>query len=578
MSLTRNPKSLTSLLNWVSRKVSIFKPQPSINPRSLTTGAATTLDKATTSKLPRNEIRRMAQVAMFDYFYNNRGLQFLIAESMSQNAPLFNDNLLKKLHSSNDAYASASCGEEVVRTITRFLLYHPVNEFEPFFESLGLKPSEFSRLVPCDKMFLSEDVFLLENYHVFWNYGIDREKMGKIFKEAREVFGYESGVLVSKIQGFEGLGFSKFFVSKLIVCSPRILIGGVDVEVVRVIEMLRGMGFGLDWVEENLSEEGSYDWRCVYRCLSFLRELCVDESELCELIKNRPGLVFEDSGEWTLVLAGFQTKLGCSRKELASLFLRLPESQELRKCVSNLRHCLLFLEGIKMEAYEIGKIFRSHSHWLGVSRLKHTSTFLNTLKGGKKRLCQVIQENPEEMKKWSMGLRVQPLPGTGVVDIVGSKAMKTQFLLELGYKENSEEMEKALRCFRGRGSELRERFDFLLSLGLNEKEAKDMVRTSPDVLTQASDVLEAKVNYLVNELGYPLSTLVAFPSCLKYTLERMKLRFAMYYWLQDRGKAASKLAISTILVYSDKSFVTRFVNRHPDGPKHFEELKKTATL
>ncbi|KAF8055383.1 hypothetical protein N665_1296s0009 [Sinapis alba] len=343
--------------------------------------------------------------------------------------------------------------------------------------------------------------------------------------------------------------------------------------------MLRSMGFGLDWVAENLSEEASYDWRCIHRCLTFLRDLCVDESELSELIRNRPRLVFEDSGEWTLMLAGFQTKLGLSRMELAPLFLKLlPQSQELGKCVSNLRHCFLFLRGIKMEAYEIGKVFRYHSYWLGVSRLKHTSTFLNTLKGGKKRLCQVIQDNPEEMKKWTMGLRVQPLPGTGVVDIVGSKAMKTQFLLELGYKENSEEMEKALRCFRGRGSELRERFDFLLSLGLNEREAKDMVKTSPDVLTQASVVLETKVNYLVKELGYPLSTLVAFPSCLKYTLERMKLRFAMFFWLQARGKADGKLAISTILVYSDKSFVTRFVNRHPDGPKHFEDLKKTATL
>ena len=41
------------------------------------------------------------------------------------------------------------------------------------------------------------------------------ERMGKIFKEAREVFGYESGVLASKIQAFEGLGFSKLFVSSL---------------------------------------------------------------------------------------------------------------------------------------------------------------------------------------------------------------------------------------------------------------------------------------------------------------------------------------------------------------------------
>ncbi|CAN8257012.1 unnamed protein product [Cochlearia groenlandica] len=87
-----------------------------------------------------------------------------------------------------------------------------------------------------------------------------------------------------------------------------------------------------------------------------------------------------------------------------------------------------------------------------------------------------------------------------------------------------------------------------------------MVKASPDILTQASDIIDSKVNYLlVNELGYPLSTLVSFPSCLKYTLQRMKIRFAMLSWLQTRGNVDQKLAVSTILVYSDKSFATRLV-------------------
>ncbi|CAH2073800.1 unnamed protein product [Thlaspi arvense] len=570
MSLMRNPRLFARLFNWVS-EVSVetlFKPQLPGNPRSFATRRRVDAEVfgEKWSSRPRNEIRKLAQVAMFDYFYNNRGLQFLIAESMSENAPVFNDNLLKKLNCDADG------DDDLVRSITRFLWFHPVNEFEPFLESLGLNPSEFSHLIPCDKMFLNEDAFLLDNYHVFWNYGIVREKMGKIFKEAREVFGYGTGVLASKIKACEDLGFSKLFLSKLIVCSPSILIGNTHVELAKVMEMLRRMGFGFDWVSENLSEEASYDWSSMHRCLNYLRAMCVDEDELRELIRERPRLIFDNSGEWTLVLAGFQTKLGSSRSEVSSLLLKLPLIQELRKCVSNLRHCFLFLKDIKMEADEIGEVFRSHSSWLAVSRLKQTSTFLNTLKGGKKRLCQVIQENPEEMKKWTMGIRVQPLPGTEVY--IDSKAMKTAFLLELGYKENSEEMEKALKSFRGRGSELRERFNFLASLGFNEKDVKDMVKASPDILTQASDVLETKVNYLVNELGYPLSTLVAFPTCLKYTLHRMKLRFAMFSWLRARGKVDAKLAVSTILVYSDKTFATRFVNRHPDGLKHFEDLKK----
>lgn len=150
---------------------------------------------ATVEKLSvktRIENQKIAQVAMLDYFFITRGLQFLVAENMSKNAPLFNDNLLDKLDCDTDA--------DIAQSINRYLRFHPINEFERFFESLGLKPWEYSDLLPCDKMFLNEDAFLLENYYILGNYRIGLKQMGKIFKEAREVFGFETGVLASKIQ------------------------------------------------------------------------------------------------------------------------------------------------------------------------------------------------------------------------------------------------------------------------------------------------------------------------------------------------------------------------------------------
>lgn len=500
---------------------------------------------------------------MLNYFYSTRGLQYMIAESMSKNSPIFIDNLLKKVNC-DDA-------SDINQSITRYLRFRPVNEFEPFLESSGLLPTEYTHLIPSDKIFLNEDAFLLENHHVLCYCGVDPKKIGKIFKEAREVFAYETGVLASKIKRYEDLGFSRLFLSKLIVSSPSILIGDTNVELAKVLNMLKSMGFEVDWVMENLSEEVSCDWSSVNRVISLLREICFDEDELCGLIRKHPRLVFENSGKWTLILAGFQTKLGSSRSELCSLFQKFPQIQ-VETCVSNLRLCFLFLKEIEMEDDEIRKVFRSHSWWLGTCRLKKTSSLLVNLMAGKSRICQVIQENPEEMKKWTMGSKIQPLPASKVN--IESKTMKTQFLLDLGYKENSEEMDKAFKRFHGRGTELRERFNVLVSLGLNEKDVKDMVRASPNILSQTSDVLESKVKYLVNELGYPLSTLVAFPSCLKFTLERMKLRFAMFSWLKARGKADGKLAISTVLACSDKIFATCYVNRHPDGPKHLEDLKK----
>ncbi|KAH0859633.1 hypothetical protein HID58_087894 [Brassica napus] len=300
--------------------------------------------------------------------------------------------------------------------------------------------------------------------------------MGKIFKEARGVFGYETGVLASKIKAFEDLGLSKSFVSRIIVCSPRILVGDMNVEVGKALEILKTVGVGVEWVNENLSEEEdeSYDWRSMHR---------------------------------------------------------FPEI-EVKKCVLNLRHCFLFLKKIKMECDEIGKIFRSHSSWLGACSLKKPRTLLDRLSVGTRRLCQVIQENPEVMKKWTMGLKVQPLPPTGEEET--SRLMKTQFLINLGYDQNSEEMERAVKKFRGRGSELQQRFDFLVSLGLNEKDVRNMVNAFPQILCQASDLLEAKVNYIVNELGYPFSIFVTFPSCLVFTLQRMKLRLGMIPFMEGK--------------------------------------------
>uniref|UniRef100_A0A1J3CYK7 Transcription termination factor MTEF18, mitochondrial n=1 Tax=Noccaea caerulescens TaxID=107243 RepID=A0A1J3CYK7_NOCCA len=561
MSLMRNPRFIT-LLKWVSQ-VSVetqsgtgYHLRLTLKSRSFATVVSSGEKLSVGTRI---ENQRMAQVAMLDYFYITRGLQFLVAESMSKNAPLFNNNLVEKLNCDADA--------DIARSITRFLRYHPINEFEPFFESLGMKPSEYSHLLPRDKMFLNEDAFLLENYNTFWVYGIGLKQIGKIVKEAREVLGYETGVLASKIQAFENLGLTKTFVSKIIVCSPSILIGNMNVEVAKVLEMLKSIGIGVDWVNENLSEEEeSYDWSSMHRALSLLRDLCFDENELCELIKKHPRLVFEDSGVWTLSLAGFHAKLGSSRSELCLFFQEFPEIQ-VKKCVLNLRHCFLFLNQIKMEYDEIGKIFRSHCHWLGACPLKQTKTLLSKLSVGTSRLCQIIRENPEEMRKWTMGLGVQPLPSTGERET--SRLMKKQFLLNLGYEENSKEMERAVKKFHGRGSALQQRFDFLVSLGLNEKDVRKMVNAFPQILSQSSDLIEAKVNYVVKELGYPLSTLVAFPSCLVFNLQRMKLRLGMIPYLKGQVKA-----LSSVLVCSDQHFVTHYVNRHPDGPKHWEDLKK----
>lgn len=152
---------------------------------------------------------------------------------------------------------------------------------------------------------------------------------------------------------------------------------------------------------------------------------------------------------------------------------------------------------------------------------------------------------------------------------------KTTFLLRLGYVENSDEMFKALKLFRGRGDQLQERFDCLVQAGLDCNVVSNMIKQAPSVLNQTKYVIEKKIDCLRNCLGYPLQSVVAFPSYLCYDIERIDLRFSMYVWLRDKGAAKSNSSLSTILACSDARFVKYFVDVHPEGPAQWERLRKS---
>ncbi|KAK1384775.1 hypothetical protein POM88_022510 [Heracleum sosnowskyi] len=182
--------------------------------------------------------RMEAQVALFDYLYCTRGFHYLDAERISKNSPCFVQNLLCKVEREQD----------VSRDLAKFFRYNPINEFEPFLESLGLSPSELKHLLPRDLLFLGDDRSLLENFHVLCEYGIPQSKIGKIFKEANEIFRYEYGILAMKLSAYEKLGLSRPTVIKLVICCPSLLVGSVNIEFVRVFEKLKQLGFGTDWI------------------------------------------------------------------------------------------------------------------------------------------------------------------------------------------------------------------------------------------------------------------------------------------------------------------------------------------
>lgn len=504
-----------------------------------------------------------AQAALFDYLHSTRGLSFLDAEHISKNSPRFIEDLI----------AMAEREQDVSRALSRFFRYNPINEFEPFFESLGLSPREFALHLPRGLIFLSDDQVLLDNYHTLSEYGVPRSEIGRIYKEVNEIFRYELGVLDMKLRAYERLGLSRSTVIKLVSCSPRLLVGEVNNAFIRVLDKLKELGFDSNWIGGYLSSKKSYNWNRILDTLCFLREVGYSDAQMGALFRKDTALLFAGSGKQVYVVVGSLLKLGLNMNEVSALVSKNPEILS-PKCAKNFWKALHFLFEIGTEPENIARILSSHMKLLGSHSLKGPKTVLRNFNGDKHSLCRAIEKDPSAF----FNLAFQPKKCSA--EYVAARnpnnfVEKTDFLLRIGYVENSDEMVKALKRFRGRGDQLQERFDCLVQAGLDFNAVSSMVKQAPTVLNQTTHILEKKIDCLKKYLGYSVDSIVGFPSYLCYDMERISVRFSMYAWLREKGAAKPMLSVSTLIACSDARFVKYFVNIHPEGPAVWENFKKS---
>ncbi|XP_021724000.1 transcription termination factor MTEF18, mitochondrial-like [Chenopodium quinoa] len=505
-------------------------------------------------------IKKEAQGALLDYLHSTRSLPFLDAEHMSKNSPQFLRKLVDNVKNE----------PEIGRSVARFLRYHPINEFEPFFESIGLEPSEFVPQLPRDLMFLSDEEGLFDNYFVLCEYGVNRYHIGRIYRGAREVFRYGNGVLISKLREFEELGLSKPVIAKAVVFNPCLLIDGGGKEFFKVVVKLQCLGFAYEWVEQHLLENASYNWRQVFELLHMLNDIGCENEELGNLLRQHPELLFDRSGRLTFSLIGYLLKFGCTKNDICSLFIHFPQIK-VGKFLQNLGRAFELFCELEMDALNIENIIQTHVMLLGSCSVKKANSLICNLNIGKKRLCEIIIENPLVLKNWVLRAKIKRLSETRMCP----RKERIKFLSSIGFTEHSNEMEKALKLFRGKGDELWERFDCLVKAGLSEGDVAQMTKAAPQILNQSKEVIETKIRYLVNDLGYPVSSLKPFPGFIAYTMERVKLRFSMYNWLVNQNAVCSTLSLSTIIGCTDSFFVKKYVNKHPRGLDVWQELKKT---
>ncbi|KAL4186274.1 hypothetical protein AMTRI_Chr09g33040 [Amborella trichopoda] len=505
--------------------------------------------------------RKEAEDALLDYLHFTRCLSFTDAEHISKNSPTSIHYLLSKVVNK----------QEIGRSIARFLRYHPINEFEPLFESLGLKPCEFASLLPRGLMFLSDDQLLLDNLHVLCKYGVLHSEIGNMYKEEREIFRHEDGVLLSKLKACEELGFSQTTVVKIVASCPSLLVGNVNEEFSRLIVEIEGLGIEKDWIGGCLSPKNKYNWKRMWRLFSLLERMGFKKGELAEVIEKHPNFFFEGSGENMYILIALSMKLGFHIHDIMSLIwnFRRDSSPNL---VKNFWHAIHFLYGARLKVGDIVRLVHSHPRVLSSCTLKRPKSVKQQLNVGIKRLGLIILEDPNRLRDWGLGTKLHPVSGPSEDEL--SLLKKMQFLLKLGFVENSKEMVNAVKQFKGKGDELQGRYDCLVGAGFEPNEVSHMTKLAPPVLQQSQEKLLIKIDLLVNRFGYPLKCLLPYPWFLCYDVGRIKLRFSMYDWLKEKGVTSHTLTISSIISCSEKRFIERFVSLHPEGLEVWEELNK----
>ncbi|CAA7029826.1 unnamed protein product [Microthlaspi erraticum] len=102
-----------------------------------------------------------------------------------------------------------------------------------------------------------------------------------------------------------------------------------------------------------------------------------------------------------------------------------------------------------------------------------------------------------------------------------------------------------------------------LGLGFSGDEFVMMVKRFPQCIGLSAESLKKKTEFLVKEMNWPLKAVAAKPQFIGYSMEkRIVPRCNVIKALMSKG---SKLPVmSSVLLYSDESFLNRFVRKHDD--------------
>ncbi|KAL2511502.1 Mitochondrial transcription termination factor family protein [Abeliophyllum distichum] len=522
------------------------------------------------SRIPwkyRLQVIQEAQKHLADYLHATRSIPFPYADHIANNCPHSLSSVVAKVPFSLSTFP---------KSFLRFLRYHPINELDFFFESIGLnstKQSEVPRsLLPVTTLFLSDwrqfnAACALAEFGFPWN------KLGLLYKEDCLIFDTEPLGLNRRLNGMKDkYGFSSVNVIGICLAFPRVfsgemcgllndlkivfvdyglvscMEGNVDAmfEVCRKIQVFYDLGCEMGKVGELMGTSKSifveYPEEVLVAKIKYFCRLDVRKDDICLLLLSRPEIFCFDLEERVISVSGFLKHFRLKATELESLEKKYPHVFGRNK-IANLPHV--------MRSMDLGQWFfermRSGDHsLLGTYSIRSLDEDLD-----KDYTENLMKIQAQRTHFHTLG--------------------KLSFLHGIGFGENKFAV-KALAQLNSSSSQLQQRFDFLLHCGIEFSKLCGMLRLSAKILNQQERFLEQKLEFLSHDIGSSLQYLDIFPGYLCYDLERrIKPRYNFHKWLVEQGFCKKEYSISSIIATSEKQFTARLSRIHPAASKKWLE-------
>ncbi|KAL9434856.1 hypothetical protein AB3S75_021175 [Citrus x aurantiifolia] len=548
------------------------------NPKSLCTIFSRHLSSAAKLKIPtkyRPRAIKEAQQAVTEYLHYTKSIPFTYAEHISKHSLNTLSKLIADLGVSFSAPSFSS-------TFQRFLRYHPINEFEFFFESIGIDHAEVSCFLPANKFFLSEDSCLLNAACALSSFGFPWDKLGKLYKEEVSIFSQSSQDLTSKLSRLKNYyGFSSnVILVGICLAFPHVLAGNGDewgTEIATLFDDLKTVfvDFGL-----MSSVEGNVEvWYDICRKIRVFYDFRFEKGKLGELMGRNKSIFLDYPEEVLVQKVEYFCRFGVGKEDVGLLLLKSPEilSFDLETQVISVKG---FLNHLGLSAKELRSVSEKYPYVLGrnkMANLPHVvraadlqDWFFNKITNGYyKLLGNYALSNPDEDLDREFGDSLEKLLSSSRTP--HHTMNKLTFLHGIGYGENTLTL-KVLANAHGTGSELQERFDCLLRNGVAFSKLCLMIRLTPKILNQNPETIEQKLDFLCQDLGSSLDYLYAFPTFLCFDLEyRIKPRYKFHMWLVENGLCTKNYSIASMVATSEKRFISRIYGIHPAAPKQWFE-------